>query len=134
MADDWEIVGLDRETIRRLDLDLDCPHVALGLYRKTKTGKLRKCPDGTGGLLWRAGLCWLWLDGVDMKHTHPVVAIRMARLMLRKAKALGETRVIAVRDEAPCSRKLLEMLGATYLGDFPEIVGREVWQWDLRAI
>jgi hypothetical protein len=68
---------------------------------------------GVGGLAWQHGRCWLWIDFVDMKRTHPIVVVREARRMLRKAWQLGEREVWALRivGEAPRSDKLLKLLG-----------------------
>ena len=72
---------------------------------------------GFGGLAWVDGKCWLWVDYVDMKRTHPMVMVRAAQRMLRKAWQLGETEVRARRDVGlePLSEKLLMLLGFTKL-------------------
>ncbi len=91
-----------------------------------------------GGLYWREGLCWLFLAGtqssrvngkVVFNRTSAVAVVRRAKIMLEKARQLGEKLVVVARDEAPRSAKLLTLLG---FKRHPETVnGVEIWvlQW-----
>lgn len=132
-----QFVPLTRELAGRVGINLDCPHVAwVGVEdaplsrgrRSVVIGGYRKRILGMGGLCWRAGLCWLWLDSVVMERTSAVKIVRAARDMLDRANALGDQRVFAARDEAPHSAKLLAMLGFVRMDDRPEFGGREIWQ------
>lgn len=111
---------LTDEIAARRGISLDRPYVA-------RAGYVGKRLVGMGGLYWAEGLCWLWLDAVDMRHTRPFTVFRMARDMIRKAAALGEKRIFAARDPAPCSERLLTMLGFSRLPDHPEFEGFEIW-------
>lgn len=83
---------------------------------------------GSGGLYWEKGECWLWLDEVDMDRTHPVTVVRMAQRMLQKARQFGEKQVLAARDEAPCSERLLKMLGFELVARLPGFDEKEIWR------
>lgn len=83
---------------------------------------------GCGGLLWQEGLCWLWLDAVDMEQTHPVLVVRWARRMLQTAWQLGEEMVVTPRDDHPHSKRLLELVGFEQF-DMIEEDGQEVELW-----
>ena len=84
---------------------------------------------GIGGLVWKAGICWLFLDVVDRTKTHPMTVVRMAKSMLSKARMLGDAHVYAARDDEPHSKRLLEMLGFEPVASVPsELGGVELWR------
>lgn len=112
---------LTHEIAAKRGIPLDRPHVSRACY-------VGKRLVGMGGLYWRDGLCWLWLDGVDLKYTRPFAVFRTAQDMLSRAWALGEKQVIAARDEAPCSAKLLTLLGFERLPDHPGFNQVEIWR------
>jgi hypothetical protein len=119
------LVPLTHEIAAKRGIPLDRPHVSRACY-------VGKRLVGMGGLYWRDGVCWLWLDGVDMRSTRPFTVFRTARDMIDRARALGEKQVIAIRDEAPCSEKLLRLLGFDRLPDHPDFNGAEVWRLSLQ--
>lgn len=102
---------------------IDFPFIA---YAGVEDGKRPKV-IGIGGLAWIEGRCFLWLDLVDMKRTHPVVVVRQAKRMLDKAIQLGVSEVWARRDIEPLSEKLLRHLGFELAGG--QEAGVEDWKW-----
>lgn len=141
-ACDVEFTALPREVANRFGIDNSewdvFPHVAwMGITPDPKVRGMRRFDRdgvryrvlGMGGLLWRAGLCWLWLNGIDLKRTNALKVVRSARSMLQKAAQLGEKRVVAARDEAPRSEGLLKLLGFERWPDDPAFQGKEIWVW-----
>lgn len=118
------LVPLTREIAAKVSISLDRPHVAKACF-------VGKRLVGMGGLYWAEGLCWLWLDAVDMKVTKPFIVFRTARDMLERAAALGEKRVFAARDPAPCSERLLALLGFEKLPPHEEFGDVEIWATSL---
>jgi hypothetical protein len=114
------LVPLTHEIAAKKGIPLDRPHVSRACY-------VGKRLVGMGGLYWQSGLCWLWLDAVDLRHTRPFAVFRTARNMIERAAALGEKRIFAARDPAPCSERLLTILGFNRLPDHPEFEGVEIW-------
>ena len=83
---------------------------------------------GYGGLAWRLGVCWLWLDGVEHgSHKHARRLVREARRMLSLAVKYGDRDVFAWRDDHPKSEKLLSLLG--FERGRGTVGGREFWRW-----
>lgn len=113
---------LTSEIATKRGILLDRPHISRACY-------VGKRLVGVGGLYWRDGLCWLWLDGVDRKRTRPLVVVRTAKEMMARAWAVGERAVFAARDDTPMSLKLMLLLGAQRLPDHPDFGGVEIWKW-----
>jgi hypothetical protein len=90
---------------------------------------------GVGGLVWAHERCWLVLGFTAEGQTRPVRIVRWAKRMLRKAEQLGETEVFSWREELPHSKKLLELVGLSFMGHetvtyWDGTTGqREVWRW-----
>lgn len=146
VADRVRFLPLTSEVAARAGIDvldyLAKPHVAwMGVedapqsrgWRSIVINGQRKRVLGMGGLVWREGLCWLWLHRVMLERTSAVKVVRSAKAMLLKAQCLGEPRVLATRDAAPRSEKLLSLLGFQKQPDHPELLGKELWvlEWPL---
>ena len=103
-----------------LDAQIDMPAVA---FVGIDDGEVA----GAGGLAWGAGRCWIWfMTRKAPKPSYAFAAIRMARLMFRKAAQLGETEVYTTRDARYASSlKLLTMLSFEHVGMEQ---GHELWK------
>ena len=79
---------------------------------------------GSGGLAWGHGRCWLWFTTVDPKPSWAMAVVRMAGMMMRKARQLGETEIYTIRDpQFETSPRLLKMAGFEF---FAHEKGNEV--------
>ncbi len=131
-----ELIPLSRALATRLGIRMDAPFIGFAGVehapesrgkRSIVLDKKRVRVLGVGGLQWREGLCWLFLDGVLESNTSALVTVRAAKTMISKAWLMGERMVVVARDEAPRSKKLLTMLGFQQLPELPEFQGIEVW-------
>lgn len=81
---------------------------------------------GSGGLAWGSGRCWVWLKIAHSDPSYAVPVMRQLRLLIAKARQLGETAVYTPRDaNYPTSKKLLRVLGFYF---FAMEDGNEVWR------
>lgn len=105
-----------------LNLDIDKPAVALiGM----DDGRLA----GTGGLAWGEGRCWLWFTTINPKPEYARPVLKAARLLLRKARQLGETAVYTARDpQYETSPRLLRLTGFKFHAVED---GRDIYRCDL---
>ena len=137
MAGKTDLIPLSRAMASQLGISIDRPFIGFaGVEPAPRSrGKRSIVIDGKrmrvvgmGGLQWREGLCWMWLDKIDMSNRpSAITVVRAAHLMVSKAQQMGEKMVVVARDEAPNSRKLLTMLGFQQLPELPEFAGIEVW-------
>lgn len=132
-----QFVPLTQAIAARVGVALDRPHVAWAGVEDAPNSRgkrsivlngQRKRILGMGGLYWREGLCWLWLESVLLERTSALKVMRSAKAMLDKAEQLGETQVFAARDPHPHSEKLLRVLGFDQLHPHPAFGGVEVWR------
>lgn len=81
---------------------------------------------GSYGLAWGHGRCWIWLRLPNGKPEYARTVIRRAKVLLGKARQLGEREVFSPRDaEYPTSKKLLTVLG---FREHAVEAGIEVWK------
>lgn len=84
---------------------------------------------GSYGLAWGHGRCWIWLKLPNGKPSYARTVIKRARVLLAKARQLGETEVFTPRDaEFRTSMKLLTVLGFKHHSTTEH--GIEVWRYE----
>ena len=67
---------------------------------------------GSGGLAGGGGRCWLWFRSTKPKPEYAKPVLKMAALLIRKARQIGETSVFTVRDmQFDTSPRLLKLTG-----------------------
>jgi len=103
-----------------LDVEIDMPAVAFVGFDNGQTA-------GAGGLAWGADRCWIWFSvQKEPKPAYAFAAVRMAKLLFRKAAQLGEHEVYTTRDASfASSLKLLKMLSFEHVGMKQ---GQELWK------
>lgn len=82
---------------------------------------------GSYGLAWGMGRCWIWFRVTEPKASYALTVIRRAKMLLKKARQLGEREVFTPRDaQYPTSTKLLKLLGFEL---YATEHGIEVWRY-----
>jgi hypothetical protein len=114
-----QIVQVDPRQIETcLSVKVDMPAIA---FVGVDDGKI----IGSGGLAWGAGRCWIWLSMISTNPAYALPIARKVRVLISKAKQLGETIIYTPRDaEYQTSEKLLKTLGFKMHGIED---GIEVW-------
>lgn len=107
-----EIFSVDPGRIEiELDVEIDMPAVA---YVGIDDGHF----IGSCGLAWGGGRCWLWFQTSAARRNHAIRILRHIKVLISKAKQLGETEIYAIRDTRfETSGRLMALAGFVFHGD-----------------
>lgn len=114
---------IERATVAEIEAvtGYEAGEATIGWIGSDETGAV-----GAGGLSWRWGRCWLWLNLIGDKRPPAASVWRMAHRAMSYATALGETEVWSARDaKYDTSERLLTRLGFRKTNEMVE--QSEVW-------
>lgn len=88
-----------------LAIDIDLPALAyVGIDEEEIVG--------TGGMAWGGGRCWVWYMMPRPKPQYALPVVRTMKVLVRKARQLGETEIFTIRDpQFETSARLVRLAG-----------------------